>query len=121
MSVKRVIIPHHQFPHQIFPARSLQQLFQFIDGFLAETFLQGQQPRPDLPPQVVPGRIISQDVVDPDLQRDLMAELMTIMREEGPIVQPFFMQVANAYNNRVLGIEMHPTKYIFFDQMAIEA
>ena len=59
--------------------------------------------------------------VDPDAQQDLMAELMTIMREEGPIVQPFFMQVANAYNNRVLGIEMHPTKYIFFDQMAIDA
>lgn len=59
--------------------------------------------------------------VDPDRQRELMGELMTIMREDGPIVQPFFMQVANAYNNRVLGIEMHPTKYIFFDQMAVEA
>ncbi len=59
--------------------------------------------------------------VDPDTQQSLMAELMEIMREEGPIVQPFFMQVANAYNNRVLGIEMHPTKYIFFDQMAVEA
>ncbi|MEM6740344.1 MAG: ABC transporter substrate-binding protein [Pseudomonadota bacterium] len=58
--------------------------------------------------------------VDPDLQKEIMGELMTIMREDGPIVQPFFMQVANAYHNRVQGIEMHPTKYIFFDQMAIE-
>ncbi|MEM9754450.1 MAG: ABC transporter substrate-binding protein [Pseudomonadota bacterium] len=59
--------------------------------------------------------------VDPERQQELMGDLMTIMREDGPVVQPFFMQVANAYSTRVLGIEMHPTKYIFFDQMAIEA
>jgi len=57
--------------------------------------------------------------VDPDRQQQIMAELMGILREEGPIVQPFFMQVANAYNTRVQGIEMHPTKYIFFDEMAV--
>jgi peptide/nickel transport system substrate-binding protein len=43
------------------------------------------------------------------------------MRESGPITQPFFMQVATAYNKRVKGFEMHPTKYIFFDQMAVES
>ncbi|MEM1343307.1 MAG: ABC transporter substrate-binding protein [Pseudomonadota bacterium] len=58
--------------------------------------------------------------VDPERQQEIMRELMSILREEGPIVQPFFMQVANAYNMRVKGIEMHPTKYIFFDQMAVE-
>jgi hypothetical protein len=30
------------------------------------------------------------------------------------------MQVATAYNNRVKGVEMHPTKYIFFDELAVE-
>jgi peptide/nickel transport system substrate-binding protein len=57
--------------------------------------------------------------VDPDARQEIMTELMTIMREEGPIVQPFFMQVANAYNIRVRGIEMHPSKYIFFDQIGV--
>jgi hypothetical protein len=36
-------------------------------------------------------------------------------------VQPFFMQVATAFNNRVLGLEMHPTKFYFFDELAVEA
>ena len=58
--------------------------------------------------------------VDPDARQDIMRQLMEILRDDGPIVQPFFMQVANAYNQRVVGIEMHPSKYIFFDQIAVE-
>ena len=57
--------------------------------------------------------------IDPEERKEVMGKLMTIMRERGPIVQPFFMQVATAYNKRVKGMDMHPTKYIFFDSMAI--
>jgi peptide/nickel transport system substrate-binding protein len=59
--------------------------------------------------------------VDPDERTRIMGELMGIMREEGPIVQPFFMQVATAFNKRVLGMQMHPTKFYFFDELAVEA
>ncbi len=59
--------------------------------------------------------------VDIDRRKEIMADLMRIMREEGPIVQPYFMQVATAYNVRVKGVEMHPTKYIFFDELAVES
>lgn len=59
--------------------------------------------------------------IDPDERREIMAKLMTIVREEGPIVQPFFMQVTNAFNTRVLGFEMHPVKMIFFDRLGVEA
>ena len=58
--------------------------------------------------------------VDPDERRRVMGELMTIMREEGPIVQPHFVQVATAFNRRVLNFTMHPTKFIFFEEMAME-
>ena len=58
--------------------------------------------------------------IDPEERKRIMAELMTIMREEGPIVQPYFMQVSTAFNKRVLGFEMHPTKFYFFDELAIE-
>jgi len=58
--------------------------------------------------------------VDPEGRKEVMAKLMTIMRDRGPIVQPFFMQVATAYNKRVKGMAMHPTKYVFFDLLAIE-
>jgi len=59
--------------------------------------------------------------IDPVKRTDITGKLMEIMRESGPITQPFFMQVATAYNKRVKGFEMHPTKYIFFDQMAVES
>ena len=59
--------------------------------------------------------------IDSEERKLVMSKLMKIMRERGPIVQPFFMQVATAYNKRVKGMSMHPTKYIFFDSMAIEA
>ena len=59
--------------------------------------------------------------IDSEERKVVMSKLMKIMRERGPIVQPFFMQVATAYNKRVKGMSMHPTKYIFFDSMAIEA
>ena len=57
--------------------------------------------------------------IDPVKRTEITGKLMAIMRESGPITQPFFMQVATAYNKRVKGFEMHPTKYIFFDQMAV--
>jgi len=57
--------------------------------------------------------------VDPDDRADITGRLMDIMREVGPIAQPAFMQVAAAYNNRVKGFEMHPTKTIFVEELAI--
>lgn len=59
--------------------------------------------------------------VDPDERREICGRMMEIMREVGPIVQPAFMQVAAAYNNRVEGFEMHPTQSIFFDELAIRS
>lgn len=58
--------------------------------------------------------------VDPDERKEIMGKLMTIMREEGPLVQPFLMDVANAVNERVKGFEQHPSKYIFFEPLAVE-
>jgi len=58
--------------------------------------------------------------VDPDARKRIMGELMQIMRDEGPIVQPYFMQVATAFHSRVKGFAMHPTKFYFFDEMAVE-
>ena len=58
--------------------------------------------------------------VDPDERSQITGRLMEIMREVGPISQPAFMQVAAAYNTRVRGFEMHPTKTIFLEELAIE-
>jgi peptide/nickel transport system substrate-binding protein len=58
--------------------------------------------------------------IDPDARIEITGKLMEIMRESGPISQAFFMQVSTAYNARVKGFEMHPTKFIFFDEMAVE-
>lgn len=58
--------------------------------------------------------------IDPEQRIEITGKLMEIMREVGPLSQPFFMQVAAAYNKRVKGFDMHPTKYIFLDELAVE-
>ena len=38
-----------------------------------------------------------------------MGRLMSILREEGPVVEPYFMKVATAFNERVKDKKMHST------------
>ena len=45
---------------------------------------------------------------------------MSILREEGPVVQPFFTQVATAFNRRVKRKKMHVTDRLFLDRRGTE-
>ena len=41
------------------------------------------------------------------------------MLEDGPIAQPLWRSIYTAYDKRVQGFELHPTLYIFGEQLAI--
>jgi peptide/nickel transport system substrate-binding protein len=43
------------------------------------------------------------------------------MQEDGPIVQPLWRSVFTYYDKKVKGFHMHPTNYIFGEELAIEA
>lgn len=62
----------------------------------------------------------AEGTLDVDKRREIMAEIERIMQEDGPIVQPFWTVVSTAYDKRVKGFRMHPSQYIFANQLAIE-
>ena len=43
------------------------------------------------------------------------------MQDDGPIVQPIWNSVMTVMDKRVLGFRMHPTRYIFGNELAVEA
>jgi peptide/nickel transport system substrate-binding protein len=43
------------------------------------------------------------------------------MQEDGPIVQPIWRKVQTGYDKKVKGFRMHPSQYIFGEQLAVEA
>lgn len=67
-------------------------------------------------------RLISkaEGILDVDERRKVMAELERIMQEDGPITQPFWRSIATFYDKKVKGFRMHPTNYIFGEELAVE-
>ena len=48
-----------------------------------------------------------------------MRRLCEILQEDGPIVQPAWRKLYAAYSDKVIGFRMHPTNYIFAEQLAL--
>ena len=48
-----------------------------------------------------------------------MERLERLMQEDGPIVQPLWIALATFMDKRVLGFEMHPSRYIFGNELAV--
>ncbi|MBT5434475.1 MAG: ABC transporter substrate-binding protein [Alphaproteobacteria bacterium] len=61
----------------------------------------------------------AEGIVDVDARREIMAELEIIMQEDGPIIQPLWRAIYNVSDTRVMGYGMHPTSYIFGENLAI--
>lgn len=62
----------------------------------------------------------AEGILDVDKRREMMAEIEKIMQEHGPIVQPVWRSVFTFYDERVRGFQMHPTNYIFGEELAVE-
>jgi peptide/nickel transport system substrate-binding protein len=63
----------------------------------------------------------AEGTLDIEDRKQTMKELETIMQEDGPIVQPTWRAVYAAYDQRVKGFTLHPTLYIFGEELAIES
>jgi peptide/nickel transport system substrate-binding protein len=62
----------------------------------------------------------AEGILDPDKRRVVMAKLEQIMQQDGPVVQPLWRVVQTGYHKRVKGFRMHPSQYIFLDELAVE-
>ncbi|MDH3474863.1 MAG: ABC transporter substrate-binding protein [Rhodospirillales bacterium] len=63
----------------------------------------------------------AEGIADVEKRRTVMAEIEKLMQEDGPITQPLWRGVFTAMDKRVKGFEMHPTEYIFAEQLGIES
>lgn len=63
----------------------------------------------------------AEGTLDLEKRREIMAKLEKILQDDGPIVQPLWRVIQTGYDKRVKGFRMHPTQYIFAEQLAIES
>lgn len=60
-------------------------------------------------------------ILDADERREVMAKIEKIMQDDGPIVQPIWRSMMTVMDKRVKGFKMHPTRYIFGNELAVES
>jgi len=63
----------------------------------------------------------AEGTIDVEKRRQVMAEIETLMQEEGPIVQPLWRSMFSAMDKRVAGYEAHPSLYIFPWKWSLDA
>ena len=61
----------------------------------------------------------AEGTVDVKARSEILGKLEKIMQEDGPIAQPLWRSVYAAYDKRVKGFQLHPTLYIFGEDLAI--
>lgn len=61
----------------------------------------------------------AEGTLDIHARSEILGKLEKIMQEDGPIAQPLWRSVFAAYDKRVQGYEIHPTLYIFGENLAI--
>jgi len=63
----------------------------------------------------------AEGTIDVNSRREIMARLEGILQDDGPIVQPVWRAIFTFHDKRVQGFKVHPTLYIFGNQLAIQA
>ena len=63
----------------------------------------------------------AEGILDVDERREVMVEIEKIMQEDGPITQTLWRAVFTAMDKRVKGFSMHPTSYLFGEELAVES
>jgi peptide/nickel transport system substrate-binding protein len=62
---------------------------------------------------------MAEGTIDVNARRELMTQLERILQDDGPIVQPVWRAIFTFMDKRVQGFKVHPTLYIFGNQLAI--
>lgn len=63
----------------------------------------------------------AEGTLDIAVRTELIGKLETIMQEDGPIVQPLWRKLFIPMDKRVKGFAIHPTRYFFCEEYAVEA
>ena len=60
----------------------------------------------------------AEGTLDVEKRRAVMAKLEQLLQDDGTIVQPLWRQVQTGYDKKVKGFAMHPTQYIFLEELS---
>ena len=63
----------------------------------------------------------AEGILDPKKRSEVVEQLEKIMQEDGPLIQPAWHTNFTFYDKRVQGFRLHPTNYIFGEELAISA
>jgi peptide/nickel transport system substrate-binding protein len=63
----------------------------------------------------------AEGTLDVAARAEIIGQLEKIMQDDGPIVQPLWRSLFNYYDKKVQGFQMHPTRYIFGEELAIQS
>ena len=63
----------------------------------------------------------AEGTIDVSERRKLVGKLQRLLQLEGPIVQPLWRTVCTPMSKRVRGFTMHPSLYIFAEELALES
>jgi peptide/nickel transport system substrate-binding protein len=63
----------------------------------------------------------AEGTLDLEARRELIGKLETIMQEDGPIIQPLWRKMFQPMDKKVKGYSMHPTRYYFMEEYAVES
>ena len=63
----------------------------------------------------------AEGTLDLDERREILGQIEVIMQERGPITQPLWRAGFVAMDKRIVGFTMHPTGYIFGEELGIQA
>ena len=63
----------------------------------------------------------AEGTLDIDERREILGQIETIMQERGPIAQPLWRSIFSAMDKKVVGFQLHPTGYIFGEELGISA
>jgi peptide/nickel transport system substrate-binding protein len=63
----------------------------------------------------------AEGILDPVERSKVMAEIETLMLEEGPACIPLWRAVFTAMDKKLKGFQAHPTSYLFAEEWSLEA
>ena len=63
----------------------------------------------------------AESVVDPVERQKLVGQMEAILQQEGPMLQPLWLNYQTAMDKKVLGFKPHPAKSIYPEQLAVQA
>ena len=63
----------------------------------------------------------AEGTLDIEERREILGQMQMIMQERGPMTQPLWRSTFTFYDQSVVGFRLHPTSYIFGEELGIQA